>query len=82
MLLDSNRTHSRTSTSMRDAECLVQIQMTHISSNFTRASVTDLSIHIGSVHVDLASFSMHHFTHLHDILFKHTVSRWIGDHES
>jgi hypothetical protein len=42
--LDANGAHTRTTTTVRDAECLVEVQVAHVSTNLTRAGQTHLSL--------------------------------------
>lgn len=42
MFLHTNRTHTRTTSTMRNAECFVQVKMTNICSNESWTCKTDL----------------------------------------
>ena len=53
--LYSDGSHTRTSASMGDAEGLVEVQVTYICSDDTRSCESNLSVHVGPVHVNLAA---------------------------
>lgn len=74
MFFDSNRPHSWATSSMWYTKCLMQIQVAHISSYFSRTGITYLSIHISPIHVHLASFSMDHLAHFDNIFLKDAMS--------
>ena len=66
LLSNSDRTNARAAAPVRYTKGLVQVQMANISANEARAGQPDLCIHIGPIHVDLASMSVNDFTNLHN----------------
>mmetsp|Transcript_11444 Transcript_11444/g.22872 ORF Transcript_11444/g.22872 Transcript_11444/m.22872 type:complete len:234 (-) Transcript_11444:1785-2486(-) len=66
---------------MRNAECLVEIQMANISTNHTWSSQSYLGIHVGTIHVDLTTILMDNVADLIDSIFIYTMCRWICNHE-
>lgn len=40
-----------------------------------------LGIHVCPVEVDLSSMLVNQGAHITDVLFKHTIGRWIRDHD-
>lgn len=55
MLHVSDRSNTWSTTSVRDGECLMEIEMTNISTDEAWRGETKLSIKVGTVHVDLTS---------------------------
>ena len=53
MDLHSNGSHSGSTSSMGDTERLVKVEMRDISTIVSRATQTHLSIHVGSIHINL-----------------------------
>lgn len=49
----ADRAHARPTSSVRDAECLMQIQVAHICADVAGACERHLGVHVGSVHVYL-----------------------------
>ncbi len=52
---DANGPHSRTSTSMRNAEGFVQTEVHHIWSKLPRLGNAHQSVQVGSIHVNLST---------------------------
>ena len=82
MLGHTNRTYTRTATTVRARECLMQVQVTYVCSDSTRIGQSHLSIHVCPVHIYLCTARMNNLTYLLDFLFKDTVSRRISNHQS
>mmetsp|Transcript_23783 Transcript_23783/g.40563 ORF Transcript_23783/g.40563 Transcript_23783/m.40563 type:complete len:273 (-) Transcript_23783:332-1150(-) len=78
---NANGSNTRSSTAVRDAECFVQVEMAHVGTDETRTSQTNLSIHVGTVHVHLPTGIVHHIDDLNNLLLEHTKGRWVSDHE-
>ena len=74
------RANPRTSTAVWNAKSLMQIQVTDIRSEVTRATEPDKSVHVRPVHIDLASMLMDDVTNFSDSFFEYAMSRRIGDH--
>ena len=73
MLFYPNRPHTWPPTSVRNAKCLMQIQMRHIRANFSRLGNTNHGIHIGSIHIDLTAKLMGYVTNFSNSFFKNTM---------
>ena len=71
--LNSDRANSRASTAVRDAKCLVQIQVTHVRSEVRWTAEPHQSVHICAIHINLSAVLMDDFTNLRDSLFKYAV---------
>ena len=69
----ADRSNTRTAATVRDAKCFVQIQMANISAVVTRATKTDLRIHVRAVHVNLSAVRMHDVADLADRWFENAV---------
>ena len=50
MLRHANRAHARAAAAVRNAKCLVQIQMAHVRADVARAAKPDLRVHVRAVH--------------------------------
>ena len=53
MGLHSNGSHSGSTSSMGDTECLMKVEMGDVSAVVSRATQTNLGIHISSINIDL-----------------------------
>lgn len=69
MLLDYNRSKSRASSSVGNSESLVEVEMAHVCTDLTGRCVHELSVHVGSVHVDLSPILVNNFTNPFDVAF-------------
>ena len=74
MLFDSDWAHSRSSSSVRNGESLMEVEMADISIDKPWRGISDLSIHVCTVHIDLSTISVDSFSHLMDSVFKFTSS--------
>jgi len=70
MLPDADRSKTRTTTSVGDAEGLVEIQVADICANHSGRCDAKLSIHVGTIHVDLPTILMHRVADLLDAILK------------
>ena len=77
----TDRPHAGPAAAMRNAEGLVQIQMTHVRTNQARAGQSNLRIHIGAIHVNLTAMVVDDGANFPDALFKHAVRAGISHHE-
>ncbi len=77
----ADRSHPRPATAVRNAERLVQVEVTDIGADITRSTKPHLRIHVGTVHVYLPAVLMHHVADLADRCLEHTVRRRIRDHQ-
>ena len=57
-----NGPHPGASSSVRNAERLVQVKVRHITSIVTRATQPHLSVNVGPIHIDLVGSSSAHST--------------------
>jgi hypothetical protein len=65
---------------MGDAECLVQVQMTYISPNFSGGTEANLCVHVRSIHIDLTTMPVYDLAHFLDLRLKHAVRTGVCDH--
>ena len=78
----TDRTDTRTSTAMGNAEGLVQVEMTDICPVGARSTKADLSIEVGAIEIDLSSVGMDQIADAANARLKHTMGGWVGHHES
>ncbi len=69
----TNGTHSRTASTVRNTESLVEVEVANVSANVAGTRHTNHGVHIGAVHVDLAPILVHNLADRRNSLFKHTV---------
>ena len=81
VLADTNGSHARTTATVGDTEGLVEVQVAHIGANLTGRAETDLGVHVGTVHVDLATVLVHQAAGLLGTGLEHTEGAGVGDHE-
>src|SRR5689334_16217573 len=81
VLPHADRAHAGAATAMRDAEGLVQVEMTDIGAVIAWPRQPDLRIQIGAVEIDLSAMAMHNLADLADVLLEHAMGRGIGDHD-
>src|SRR5204863_7525211 len=55
----ADRSNTRAAAAVRDAKCFVQIQMANVRAVISRATKTDLRIHVRAVHVNLSAVRVH-----------------------
>ena len=77
---DADRTHARTAAAVRNAERLVQIQVTNIGADVARARDANLRIHVGAVHIDEPAVGVNDVTQFANAIFKHAVRTWVRHH--
>ncbi len=77
----SDRTHPGPAAAMRNAECLVQIQMADIRADFARRREPDLRVHVRAVHVDLPAARMDQRANIDDGFLENAVRAGIGHHQ-
>ena len=73
MLRHTDRTDTRSPSSVGNAERLVQIQMADVSSIGTGTTQTHLSIEIGPIEVHLTAVTMHDVADAANRRLKHAV---------
>ena len=77
----ADRAHAGAAAAVRDAECLVQVEMANVRTDIAGTAKGDLRIEVGAVHVDLSAGGMHQITNFTDAFLKDPVRGRIGDHE-
>ena len=82
MFFNSNWSHSRTTSSVRNAESFVKVQVADISPEIPRGSQTNLGIHVGSVQINLTAESVYCVNRGPHGVLVDSVSRRISDHET
>ncbi len=78
---DSYWPNAGPSSPVRNGEGFVQIQMRNIPAEFSGLSVSEQSIEVRSVNVNLATMLVHHIAQLSDTWFINAVSRRVSDHD-
>src|ERR1700749_2575763 len=78
----TDRPHAGTATAMRNGKSLVQIQVTDVGADQSRAGESNLSVHIGSVHIDQTAIIMDSLADILNAFFENSVSRGISDHQT
>ena len=78
---NADRTHSWATTTVGDAEGLVEIQVANVRPIGTRPTEAHLGIEIGAIEIHLATVGMHQVTDAANPRFKHPMGGGIGDHQ-
>ena len=52
---NTNWAHSRTTSTVWNGKCFVQVEVTHIGSDVTWIGKPYLSVHVGTIHINLTS---------------------------
>src|SRR5687768_12466491 len=60
----TDRSHTRTTASMRNGKSFMQIKMTYVCADVSRICKSDLGIHISSIHVNLSAAIVDDFSYL------------------
>jgi hypothetical protein len=66
---------------VRDAKGLVQIYMTDVGPDVAGTAESDLGVHVGAIHVNLAAIVVDDAANFGDGFLEDAVGRGIGDHE-
>ena len=77
----ADRSHAGSAAAVGDAESLVQVQVADVRADVARAAETDLGVHVGAVHVDLAAVLVDDPADLPDRALEDAVGRRVGDHQ-
>ena len=72
MLLDTHRTRTRPSASVRRGKGLVEVQLHHVNPDLSHLYYTHDGIHICTVTIDLPAFAVDDFGYFLDVFFKKT----------
>src|SRR5690606_19759803 len=59
----ANRPHTRATATMRYTECFMQVEVTDIGSDASRAGEAHLCVHIGTVHINLSAVLVNNLTY-------------------
>jgi len=82
VLLDTDGSESWSPSSVGDTESLVQVEVTYVSPYRPWRGQHQLCIHVGSIHVDLASLVVDDLTDPVDMLFLDSTRGGLGHHEA
>jgi len=74
-------THPRTTTTVRNAKGLVEVQVADVCSEIAWLTQAYHGVHVGPIEVNLTTVFMNNAADFRDGLFKHTVGGGIGHHE-
>ena len=77
----TDRSHAGSATAVRNAESFVQIEMADIGPDVTGRGQPDLSVHVGTVHVNLATMMVNRGADILDRGFEYPVGGRVGDHK-
>jgi hypothetical protein len=78
---DADRPHARPAAAVGNAEGLVQVEVTDVGADVTRAGEPHLGIHVGPVHVDLAAVLVDDLADFLDAALENPVGGRIGHHQ-
>ncbi|GKT96520.1 hypothetical protein Ct61P_14370 [Colletotrichum tofieldiae] len=81
VLLDADGPDTGTTATMGNAESLVEVKMADVGADLAGRADTNLGVHVGAVHVDLAAVLVNKVAGLLDARLKDSVSARIGDHK-
>ena len=73
MFSAANSAGTRSATSVRRSKRLMQIQVAHVRTDETRTGITNLRIHIRSVHIHLSAILVNNIAHLANRHLKYSV---------
>jgi hypothetical protein len=76
-----DRSHARPAATVRNRKSFVKVDVADVSADRRRAGQSNLGIHVGAVHVDLATMFVDDSADLPDLLLEHAVRRRIGHHQ-
>ena len=81
VLPNGHRTHAGASTSVGDAERLVQVQVRHVGAELPGPGQADQCVQVGTVQVDLPAELVDEVADLGDLRLEHPVGGRVGDHQ-
>ena len=79
-LSHTDRATTRTTTTVRDSEGLMQVEVTDVCTDEAWVGKTYLSIHVRTIHVDEGSAIMDALTEVDDVRLEDPVRTGVGDH--
>ena len=82
VLTNSQRANTGAATTVRNGEGLVQVQVRNVAAELTRLSEAHLSVQVCTIQVHLATRLVNQLANLSNLLFKHTVSGGVGNHDA
>ena len=77
----ADRSDSGSAAAMRDAECLVQVQVAHVGADLGRAGQAHLRVHVGPIHIDLAAMRVDDLADVADAGLEHAMRAGVGHHQ-
>ena len=72
--------HAGAATPMRNAECLVQIDVRNVGAIIARPGQAHLRIQVRAIQINLAAVAMHDGADLTDAFFENAARGWVRDH--
>ena len=80
--LDSDGSHAGPSSTVRDAERLVEVEVRHVGAIVPGSAQTHLGVHVGPVQIDLPTRLVHQLAQRGDAGLEHAVSGRISYHDA
>ena len=77
----SDRPDTRPAPSVRNAEGFVQIQMADVCAHVAWSAKSDLGIHVGAIHINLAAIFVDDLAHFVNCFLEYSVGGWVGHHQ-
>src|SRR5450432_956119 len=81
MLPDADRADAGATAAVRNAKCLVQVEMADIGADVAGAAEPDLCVHVRAVHVNLSAMFMNDLANLADGGFENSVGGRVSHHQ-
>ena len=78
----NNEAHAGAAAAVRDAEGFMEIEVADIRADQAGTCEADLSIHVGTVHVNLAAVAVDDPADIADSAFEYPVGGRVGDHQA
>src|SRR5215218_106421 len=75
------RKGARCAATVRDAESLVKVQMTHVGAETAWTGESEHCVQVGSVNINLTTGVVNHVAQLDDAFLEHAVRGGIGHHD-
>lgn len=81
VFLDTNGSHSRSSSSVGNSKGLVEVKVANISAKEPWRGVPNLRVHVSAVHVHLSAVMVNDVARLLNSFFEDAARRRVGDHK-
>ena len=81
VLTNADGSHAGSTAAVRDGEGLVKVQMGDVGPVFSRATESNLRVHVGSIEVDLTPGLVDEGADVGDGFLEDSVSGWVSDHD-